>query len=110
MIGDRWQSDVLGALRAGLPAVLVDREGRSPARLLLDSPELFFATDGTVPPSTLPGLSRLIGTTPEALERAPEEHFEFEGAQPVRWRQADKVRIVGGLFEVSTALAGLGLA
>lgn len=101
MIGDSWSSDVLGAVAAGLDAVLVDRDGGHPGRILLSSPALLLdpAEALRVVDEFVPWVVSLTGATADALRQRPDEQFDVSSTE-VSWRQAPRVRVCDSLQDV----------
>jgi phosphoglycolate phosphatase-like HAD superfamily hydrolase len=102
MIGDSWQSDVVGGLQAGLSVVLVDRSRKHPGRILANDVHMVISTSSEhvgirIADDFRPLLPTFLPISIAALEANPAKHFEISNDGRIRLKILTRVEVVNSL-------------
>ncbi len=104
MVGDNWQSDVLGALRAGLGAAFLDRSGQHPIRHLLKDARCALSVDAdgriSVGADNLPLIDFFVPGGAAEIEREPMRHLMRRPDDTVAWTAFERVDVLSSLDEL----------
>ena len=108
MVGDNWQSDILGALRSGLQPVFVDSTKNHPCRQLLKDASPFFEieTSGDIRfrKQLREQLRPLIPVALEAIEAAPTDHLEIDLENCLRLTPLSQVTVIDNCSDLMVVL------
>jgi FMN phosphatase YigB (HAD superfamily) len=104
MVGDSWKSDVLGAIRVNIQAILLDRTNTSPFAALLNDAQLVLSIDTAgkinIREDLIPWAESLIPMEIQSLRENPSHHLTLLANGRIAWSAFKTVKVANSLTEV----------